>query len=110
VHKVLLHTREAKHPPAQKFIAFKVGGKHPPATNFNAGALPWVPPLNRNNKTLLFPHLQHGIENPEYGVYFHKSYRQKKRLSRICWLEGVKVRLFKNQRLCLKKCLLIVGP
>jgi hypothetical protein len=25
--------------------------------------------------------------------------RQKKRLSRICWLEGVKVRLFKIQRL-----------
>jgi hypothetical protein len=23
--------------------------------------------------------------------------RQRKRLSRICWLEGVKVRLFKNQ-------------
>jgi hypothetical protein len=33
-------------------------------------------------------------------VYFRKSYPTKeKRLSRICWLEGVKVRLFKNQRL-----------
>jgi hypothetical protein len=32
VHKVLLQTREAKHPPAQKFIVFKVGGQHPPAT------------------------------------------------------------------------------
>jgi hypothetical protein len=26
--------------------------------------------------------------------------RQKKRLSRICWFEGVKVRLIKYQRLC----------
>jgi hypothetical protein len=80
VHKVLLQTREAKHPPAQKFIVFKVGGKHPPATNFTAGALPWVPRLNRNNKTLLFPHLQqHGFENPEYGVYFRKSYPTKEK-------------------------------
>jgi hypothetical protein len=75
VHKVLLQTREAKHPPAQKFIVFKVGGKHPPATNFTAGAPLSVPPLNRNSKTLLFSHLQqHGFENPEYGVYFRKSY------------------------------------
>jgi hypothetical protein len=54
VHKVLLQTREAKHPPAQKFIVFKVGGKHPPATNFTAGAPPWVPPLNKNNKLCYF--------------------------------------------------------
>jgi hypothetical protein len=46
VHKVLLQTRETKHPPRKKFIIFKVGGKHPPATNFTAGAPPWVPPLN----------------------------------------------------------------
>jgi hypothetical protein len=75
VHKVLLlQTREAKHPPAQKYIVFKVGGQHPPTTDFTAGALPWVPPLNRNNKSLLFPHLQqHGFENPEYRVNFPKS-------------------------------------
>ena len=80
MHKVLLQTREAKHPPAQKFIVFKVGGKHPPTTNFNAGALPWVPPLNKNSKSLLFPHLQqHGFENPEYGVYFRKSYPTKEK-------------------------------
>jgi hypothetical protein len=78
VYRVLLHTREAKHPPAQKFIVFKVGGQHPPATIFTAGTLPWAPPLNRNNKTLLFPLLQqHGFENREYGVYFRKSYLTK---------------------------------
>jgi hypothetical protein len=77
---LLLQTREAKHPPAQKFIVFKVGGQHPPATDFTAGALLWVPPLNRNSKTLLFPHLQqHGFENLEYGVYFHKSYPTKEK-------------------------------
>jgi hypothetical protein len=81
VHKVLLlQTREAKHPPAHKFIVLKVGGQHPPTTNFIIGALPLVPPLNKNSKSLLFPHLQqHGFKNPEYGVYFHKSYLTKEK-------------------------------
>jgi hypothetical protein len=79
VHKVLLlQTREVKHPPAQKYIVFKVGGQHPPATDFTAGALPLVPPLNKNSKSLLLHQLQqHGFENPEYGVYFRKSYPTK---------------------------------
>jgi hypothetical protein len=80
VHKVLLQTREAKHPPAQKFIVFKPGGKHPPARTITALAPLLVPPLNRNSKTPLFPHLQqHGFENPEYGVYFRKSYPTKEK-------------------------------
>jgi hypothetical protein len=57
-----------------------VGGQHPPATDFTAGAHPWVPPLNKNSKRLMFPHLQqHGFENPEYGVYFRKSYPSKEK-------------------------------
>ena len=77
---LLLQTREAKHPAAQKYIVFKVGGQHPPVTDFTAGARPWVPPLNRNNKSLLFLHLQqHGFENPKYGVYFRKSYPTKEK-------------------------------
>jgi hypothetical protein len=81
VHKVLLlQTREAKHPLAQKIIVFKVKGQHPPAPDFTARAHPWVPPLSKNNKSLLFPHLQqHGFENPEYGVYFRKSYPTKEK-------------------------------
>jgi hypothetical protein len=80
VHKVLLQTREAKHPPAQKIIVFKPGGKHPLARTITALAPLLVPPLNRNSKTLLFPHLQqHGFEYPEYGVYFRKSYPTKEK-------------------------------
>jgi hypothetical protein len=46
-----------------------VGGQHPPAADFTARAHPWVPPSNKNNKSLLFPHLQqHGFENPELSV------------------------------------------
>jgi hypothetical protein len=78
VHKVLLQTREAKHPPAQKFSVFKLGGKHPPTPTIMDLAPLLVPLLNRNSETSLFPHLQqHGFENPEYGVYFHKSYPTK---------------------------------
>jgi hypothetical protein len=35
---------------------------------------------------------------------------QNKRLSRIWWLKGVKVRLNQESRLCLQKCLPIVDP
>jgi hypothetical protein len=36
--------------------------------------------LSRNSKTLLFHYLQqHGFENPEYGVYFRKSYPTKEK-------------------------------
>jgi hypothetical protein len=80
VHKVLLQTREAKHPPTQKFSVYKLGGKHPPAHTITALTPLLVPPWNRNSKTPLFPHLeQHGFENPEYGVYFHKSYPIKEK-------------------------------
>jgi hypothetical protein len=80
VHKVLLQIREAKHPPAQKFSVFTLGGKHPPAYAITDWAPPLVQPLNRNNRTPLFPHLkQHGFKNPEYGVYFRKSYPTKEK-------------------------------
>jgi hypothetical protein len=101
VHKILLHTKEAKHHPAHEFSVFKLGGKHPPAPTITDLAPPLVPPSSRNNKTLLFHHLQqHGFENREYGVYFRKSYPTKgKKLSMICRLVGFKVKLVKIQRL-----------
>ena len=65
VHNLLLHNTEVKCPPANKFTDF------PPAS---------APPSSRNNKTRLFHHLQqHGFENPEYGVYFRKSYPTKEK-------------------------------
>jgi hypothetical protein len=80
VHKVLLQTREAKHPPTQKFSVYKQGAKHPPAPMITDLAPLLVPPLNRNNKISLFPHLQrHVFKNPEYGVYFRKSYPTKEK-------------------------------
>jgi hypothetical protein len=65
VQNLLLHNREAKHPPQISFSVL------PPA---------WAPPWNINNRTQLFHHLQqHGFENPEYGVYFRKSYSSKEK-------------------------------
>jgi hypothetical protein len=87
VHHLILHNWEVKHPPANEFTDF------PPAL---------APPLIGNIKTRLVHHLQqHGFENPEYGVYFLKSYPTKEKdFSRIYWLLGVKVKLIKIQRLC----------
>jgi hypothetical protein len=65
VRNLLLHQREAKHPPQ---LGFSV---HPPA---------WEPPWNINSRTQPFHHLQqHGFENPEYGVYLRKSYPSKEK-------------------------------
>jgi hypothetical protein len=65
VQSLLLHNWEAKRAPTNKFSDI------PPAL---------APPLSRNNKTRLFHYLQqHGFENPEYGVYFRKSYPSKEK-------------------------------
>jgi hypothetical protein len=101
VHKVLLQTREAKHPPAQKFIVFKLGIRHPPTHSITALAPLLVPPLNRNNKTLLFPHLQqHGFETLSMKCTFASlTCLRKKTLKDMV----IKVKLIKIQRLFCRK-------
>jgi hypothetical protein len=85
------------------------GSRRPPT--FTDLPQPLAPPSSINSKTRLFHHLQHGFENPKYGVYFRKSYPTKQKdFSRICRLMGFKIKLIKNQRLCLHKCLLTVDP
>jgi hypothetical protein len=96
VHNIILHIKEVKHPPTNKFTYL------PP---------PLAPPSSRNNNTRLFHHLQqHGFENPEYGVYFHKSYPTKEKTLKDMLACGIQGRLIRNQRLCLHKCLLTVDP
>jgi hypothetical protein len=61
----LLHHTKAKHLP-------QVGLSFLPPTSEQ----PW----NRNSITQQFNHLQHhGFENPEYGLYFLKSYLSKEK-------------------------------
>jgi hypothetical protein len=83
VHNILLHIMEVKHPPTNKFTNL------PP---------PLAPPSSRNSKTRLFHHLQqHGFENPEYGVYFHKSYPTKEKTLNNMLACGIQGKLIKNQ-------------
>jgi hypothetical protein len=51
-----------------------------------------------------------GLKTLSMKCTFASLTRHNKRLSRICWLEGVKVRLNQESRLYLQKCLLIVNP
>jgi hypothetical protein len=56
------------------------GGKTPSPNMFSDIPPAWAPPLSRNSRTQLFHHLQqHGFENPEYVVYFRKSYPSKEK-------------------------------
>jgi hypothetical protein len=46
-----------------------------------------------------------GLKTLSTECTFASLTRQKKRLSRICWFVGVKVRLIKYQRLCFAEML-----
>jgi hypothetical protein len=59
------------------YIVFQKGGQHPSRNHVTIEVLLLAPPQNKNSKSLLFPHLQHGFENHKYGVYFRKSYPSK---------------------------------
>jgi hypothetical protein len=84
VQNLLLHNWEAKHPPPNKFSDLS------PAL---------APPLSRNNKTRLFHHLQqHGFENPEYGVYFHKSYPSKEKTLKDMLAFGIQGKAHQNSK------------
>jgi hypothetical protein len=77
-----------------------VGGQHPPAASLlwfffghhlRAKIAKVCYFLTYNNM---------GLKTLGMECTFASLTRQKKRLSRICWFEGVKVRLIKHQRLC----------
>jgi hypothetical protein len=72
---LLLQTREAKTPPKHRYKVLK---EDTSSRGFTLEILPLAPPWCKSNKSLLLPHLQqHGFENPEYEVYFRKSYPSK---------------------------------
>jgi hypothetical protein len=72
---ILLQPWEAKTLPlkSKKFLKEDTSSR-----GFNPGFLPLAPPWNKSNKNLLLPHLQQrGFKNPDYEVYFRKSYPSK---------------------------------
>jgi hypothetical protein len=72
---------------------------------------PWAPPSAKIAKVCCFlTYNNMGSKTLSMKCTFASLTRQIKRLSRICWHKGVKVRLNQESRLCLQKCLLIVDP
>jgi hypothetical protein len=74
-----------------------MGGQHPPV----ASLLRFFFRHHLRAKTAevcyVLTYNKMGLKTLSMECTFASLTRQKKRLSRICWLEGVKVRLFKNQ-------------
>jgi hypothetical protein len=84
VWNLLLHHWEEKHPPQISFSVL------PPA---------WEPPWNRNSRTQSFHHLQqHGFENPEYGVYFCKSYPSKEKTLKNMLASGIQGKAYQDSK------------
>jgi hypothetical protein len=107
VHKYYYYKLGRQKPLPQK--VFQVGG-HPPA----ASLLRFIYGHHLRAKTAkvccFLTYNNMGLKTQSTECTFTSLTHQKKRLSRICWLEGVKVRLNHESRLCLQKCLLIVDP
>jgi hypothetical protein len=88
VHKYYYYRLGRQNPSRIKVYCF-TSGRPTSSRDFTAELLLWTPPLNKNSKSLLFPHLQqHGFENPEYGVYFCKSYPSKERTLKVMLARG----------------------
>jgi hypothetical protein len=101
-HKsILFFKREANIPPATTSLLRFVLGHHILGHHLSAKTTKFCYFLTYNNM---------GLKTLSTKYTFASLTRQKKSLSKICWLEGVKVRLNQESRLCLQKCLLIVDP
>jgi hypothetical protein len=93
-----------------KSIMFLKGGQHPPEASLLRFFL-WHHLRAKTKKVYCFLNYNNmGLKTLSMKCTFASLTCQNKRLSRICWLEGVKVRLNQESRLCLQKCLLIVDP
>jgi hypothetical protein len=84
--------------------------KHPPQISFSVLSPAWAPPWSRNNKTQLFHHLQqHGFENPEYGVYFCKSYPSKEKTLKDMPAFGIQGKAYQDSKTLFAEKLIKIG-
>jgi hypothetical protein len=89
---LLLQTQEAKTPPPYKYNVFLKGGQHPPEASFLRFFF-WHHLRAKAAKVCCFlTYNNMGSKTLSTKCTFASLTRQNKRLSRICWLEGVKVR------------------
>jgi hypothetical protein len=112
VHKYYYYKLGRQKPlPHKSILFFKREANIPPATT---SLLRFVLGHHLSAKTTKFccfiTYNNMGSKILSTKCTFASLTRQKKRLSRICWLKGVKVRLNQESRLYLQKCLLIVDP
>jgi hypothetical protein len=110
VHNLLLQNREVKHPPAQKLSVFKLGGDTSSPNSLLVLLLLWHHLSAKTAKHGYFLIYNMGSKTLSMECAFARHTQQRKRLSRICWLVGFKVKLIKHQRLYLQKSLLTVDP
>jgi hypothetical protein len=95
--------------PLNSKVLFK-GGQHPPEASLLRFFL-WHHLRAKATKVCCFlTYNNMGLKTLSMKCTFASLTSQNKRLSRICWLEGVKVRLNPESRLYLQKWLLIVDP
>jgi hypothetical protein len=80
-----------------------VGGQHPPATSLLRFFLGHHLRTKTAKVYRFITYNNMGLKTLSMECTFASLTGQKKRLSRICWLKGVKVRLIKYQRLCFAK-------
>jgi hypothetical protein len=69
-----------------------------------------APSLSRNSKTQLFHHLQqHGFKNPEYRVYFRKSYPSKEKTLKDMLAFGNQGKAYQESKTLFAEKLIISG-
>jgi hypothetical protein len=106
---ILLQLKRQKPLPLRS-IMFLKGGQLPPDTSLLRFFF-WHHLRAKATKVCCFlTYNNMGSKTLSTRCTFTSLTRQNKRLSRICWLEGVKVRLNQESRLYSQKCLLIVDP
>jgi hypothetical protein len=97
LHKsILFIKREANNPPATTSLLRFILGHHILGHHLSAKTTKFCCFLTYNNM---------GSKSLSTKCTFTSLTRQNKKLSRICWLKGVKVRLTQESRLCFAKML-----
>jgi hypothetical protein len=110
VQKYYYYKLGRQKPLPYKSIMFLKGGQHPPEASLLRLFLLHHLRAEATKVYHFLPYNNMGLKTMSMKCTFASLTHQNKRLSRICWLEGVNVRLNQESRLCLQKCLLIVDP
>jgi hypothetical protein len=111
VHEVLLQTREAKHPPAQKFIVFQAGRKASSHTHDHCFGSYFGTILEQKQQNSDFPHLQqHGSKTLSTECTFASLTRQKKKTLKDMLAWGSQGKAIQESKTLFVEMLIKVDP